>query len=355
MSITMSTEEEAYLSVLEKTRRDNFEILRYYSLYLSEFSTFITAEMVEELKKTCNLNDEAAYYLLLCGALGLDVDRDERDRRLAMTYLRPGIKKMEPWMLTQDPYYHHIVIPEDMRGRWALKTEVFTPYEAFVRDDIRVGADLVEIPQIGFFTREIPYPAVLENGNEWMMITPEETATLRGAIARARGQVITFGLGLGYYVYMVSNKEEVEAVTVVEWNKIVIDLFKKDILPQLPHREKVVIIHGDAFEYAAKEMGKKTYHYALVDTWHDVSDGYDMYLKMKVLEKYSPGTHFDYWIEASLLSHLRWQVYYALMDALKGKATFWDNLPKKRWPKLINLMEFLGNKERLLSLIPYFH
>ena len=50
-------------------------------------------------------------------------------------------------------------------------------------------------------------------------------------VERAKGKVLTFGLGLGYFAYMCSLKEEVESVTVVEKDKSVIKLFNEIILP----------------------------------------------------------------------------------------------------------------------------
>jgi AraC-like DNA-binding protein len=60
-----------------------------------------------------------------------------------------------------------------------------------------------------------------------MSITPNEIVTMREPVARASGRVLTLGLGLGYYAYMVHLKEDVTDVTVVEREQAVIDLFEK--------------------------------------------------------------------------------------------------------------------------------
>ena len=75
------------------------------------------------------------------------------------------------------------------------------------------------------------------------------------------------------------------------------------------------MIQEDAYEYAA-HMGGEGYDYAYVDIWHDVLDGVEMYLKMKRLEALSPGTHFLYWIETSMLCWLRGM---ALMEISEKK------------------------------------
>ena len=83
-----------------------------------------------------------------------------------------------------------------------------------------------------------------------------------------------------------------------------ISLFEKQILPQFPNRRKVSVVQADAFEYA-RTMGGEHFDCAYVDIWHDVLDGVGMYLRMKRLEQYSPGTRFLYWIEPSMLAWLR--------------------------------------------------
>ena len=137
-----------------------------------------------------------------------------------------------------------------------------------------------------------------------MTITPNEIETMKEAVDGAIGNVLAFGLGLGYYAYMVSEKENVENVTVVEINEDVIKLFNKYILPQFKHAEKIKIIKADAFEYAKNYITPGKFDYVFTDLWHDVSDGMDMYLKMKTFEKQSPKTVFSYWIEKSILCYL---------------------------------------------------
>ncbi|MDQ1004960.1 acid phosphatase class B [Neobacillus niacini] len=64
------------------------------------------------------------------------------------------------------------------------------------------------------------------------------------------------------------------------------------------------IITADAFEYAQTHITPGHYDFVFTDLWHDVSDGIDMYLEMKKVEKQSPDTVFTYWIEKSILCYL---------------------------------------------------
>lgn len=150
-----------------------------------------------------------------------------------------------------------------------------------------------------------------------MTLTPVDLDTSEEAIAAAFGKVVTFGLGLGYYAYMVSEKETVESITVIEKSPDVIRLFKKHILPQFPHKEKVKIVEADAFEYAEKQMPGEHFDIAFVDTWRDASDGAPMYKKMKALEHLSPNTKFLYWIENFLISRLRAEKFEELWEQVE--------------------------------------
>ena len=149
-----------------------------------------------------------------------------------------------------------------------------------------------------------------------MTLTPVDMDTCVAAIAKARGKVVTFGLGLGYFAYMASVKDTVESVTVVELSSDVIRLFKKHILPYFPHPEKIKIVNADAFEYAEKSMPSENFDFAFVDTWRDASDGAPMYVKMKKLEHLSPSTEFAYWIEGFLISRLRAEKYVQICEKL---------------------------------------
>ena len=158
-----------------------------------------------------------------------------------------------------------------------------------------------------------------------MTLTPVDLDTSDEAIDKAHGKVITFGLGLGYYAYMVSEKESVTSVTVIEKSERLISFFKRHILPQFPHAEKIRIINADAFEYAEREMPREKFDVAFVDTWRDASDGAPMYKKMKPHEALSPNTEFLYWIEGFLKSRIRALNFETLWEKLEARA---EDAPK---------------------------
>ena len=83
-------------------------------------------------------------------------------------------------------------------------------------------------------------------------------------------------------------KSMLKASRLLKCNEDVIHLFKQYVLPQFNNARKIKIIKADAFEFARKHMPKGNYDFVFTDLWHDVSDGIDMYLKMKQYESIVP-------------------------------------------------------------------
>ena len=297
---------------LRATFSDNFRLTRLLADYLEIYPEIIKAEMVDTLCQS-GFTKEEALVALLSEIFGLEFDRPD-DRRLIMEYLTPAVRIMDGKRYTDNPYYKRVKIPNVTDGNWELRQESYKAYRGVIVGDMEISDDFKEYAPLGFFTEEFHFPAVLEDGNEWMTLTPVDLDTCERAIEDACGKVITFGLGLGYYAYMVSGKPNVESITVIEKSDKVIELFKEYVLPHFEHPEKVRIINADAFEYAEHVMPGECYDYAFVDTWRDASDGEPMYRRMKALEHLSPTTEFSYWIEGFIVSRIRSLKYAELCD-----------------------------------------
>ena len=302
------------MSHLDEIMRDNDIVVGILSEYINNHPRFIEAEMVEDLARECHVSNHEAFCTLLSAACGLDTVDNPSHRALERQYLIPAIRKLESSVYENDDYAKTVCFPNVTHGKWELCQHTYAPYEPFVRTHPVVTKELREIPQIGYFDVEFPFPAILENGIEWMTITPNEVETMREPIAKCRGRVLTLGLGLGYFAFHASQKENVERVVVVERSRDVIDIFKTYLLPQFPNGDKIEIVEGDAFVYMEEEMPRCNFDYVFADLWHDASDGLEMYRKLKKYEILAPKTEFDYWIEPSLLSLLRHIVYRRITD-----------------------------------------
>ena len=206
-------------------------------------------------------------------------------------------------IVNEDPYYKTIIIPKQTIGNHSLEYQSYKPYEVFPYD---MGINYLDlsIPQVGFFTKEFKYPAITKDKKqEWMTITPNEIYTMRKHIQDAHGKVLTLGLGMGYYAFMVSEKSSVESVTVIESSQEIIDLFNEYILPQFPNKQKITIINGDAFDYMENlEDGK--YDICFADIWDGVFDNIP-YLKLKSICNRFSLTQISYWIEEGFLQNIK--------------------------------------------------
>ena len=133
---------------------------------------------------------------------------------------------------------------------------------------------------------------------EWMMASISEFRTNDPYAKKAHGNIITFGLGIGYFVYMASLNENVKSITVIEKSKEVIELFNQ-IKDQFPNKD-INIINGDAFDYFNQQYLKQ-FDYIYVDIYQNNIDGRIMIEKL--LEQYLPPyDKCNFWIENSCLS-----------------------------------------------------
>ena len=314
--ITFSAADQEKLKTVLQTAENNLHALELFSSYLHICPRFVKAEDINSLTE-CGVDVETAQRLLVAAACGLDAEVKAKDRVMEERYFRHAIHRLDAQKCRKDPYYQAIRLPEISRGKWKIGYKTIEAYELFTSDDLKVLPDGREIPQTGFFTENFSAPVVEENGREWMTVTPSEINTMTDDINAAYGKTAVFGLGLGYYAFMVSEKPEVTEVVVVERDPEVISLFRELILPQFPHMEKITVVEADAYAFAEK-MGDQHFDCAYVDIWHDVLDGVELYLQMKRLEGCSPGTNFLYWIEPSMLAWLRSMALMEVSEKING-------------------------------------
>ena len=166
---------------------------------------------------------------------------------------------------------------------------------------------------IAMFDKDYIYPSISLYDQEWMSLNQHEIRTMETPIALARDKVLTLGLGLGYFAFMASNKEEVKEVHIVEMVLELIKLFNKYLLPLFPHKEKIHIHKADAY-YFINDIKDGDYNYIFSDLWQDVGDGIISYLKLKTVFANFKKTTCTYWIEGSILIYLRLLVIGLMKD-----------------------------------------
>ncbi len=273
---------------MNSNNENNFRVLRLLSSYLNNNENAINTRLISKIMKI-GISEQEAFMLLLVSFLGIDEEKELIDK-----YFKRMIHRQDYHEYENNPYYKNIKLTKHKLYNWEIKNDCYKAYEAFVCDDFIYDKDLV-IPQIGYFSKPFYFPAIFQDGRLWMSVTPNEINTMEKPIKEAFGNVLTFGLGLGYFAYMASLKEEVKSITIIETSQVVIDIFNKYIFNQFKYKEKIKIIKMDAFSYL-NQFTNLSYDYAFVDIYHDASDGKEIYLRFKPYEEKYPNIRFSYWI-----------------------------------------------------------
>ena len=325
---------------LAELREANNNAAWSMSEFINETPCAITERLMKEADPSGELPEEILYAAFMAGFCGISEDDTTTNE-----YFHDAVHCLETRKYRDNPYLKNIKFPDTATRHWKFTHYSYRPYEAFICNDIDIDKNLREVPQIGFFQERFAYPAVEQDGREWMAVKPSEIETMRAPIEEATGRVVTFGLGLGYFAYMVSEKPDVTSLDIVERSEEAIALFERHILPQFPNKEKIRIIRSDAFGFLNENMwqdsrqeasgqgreetaedqcwrnsnegqckrsteegqcreeqnraGRSTqrgtetanrekmqgrYDYAFIDLWHDTADGLELYLKAKRIE-----------------------------------------------------------------------
>lgn len=263
-------------------------------------NTELTSDkQIAVLKKKFNLSDKEALLSVYQNYWELDLDNEE-DEEILNKYISPSIQESDINKYLNNPYYQKIKTAHIVDGDYELVIDHYQPYELFAYKDMSYEkGSYIELNSLSFFEEEFPFLALNHKGVTWMSVTPNEIETMEKAVNEAHGKVAVYGLGIGYYPYMISLKDEVKEITIIEKDEKIIELFKKHLLPLFEHKEKITIIKQDAFKYMQENH---SFDYSFIDLWHNPVDGIELFLKAKKLE--NNGQYF-YWLESSFYLLLR--------------------------------------------------
>ena len=246
-------------------------------------------------------NEFEKFYVIkkLCDKL--DIWRRTDDRYLKELFGRARMFTVREFY--RDPYLLNIFVPITEIGDFALRAITYDRGEIFQHEMPDFESDIV-VPRLGFFPELVAFPSIYEGTVPWVSVCPSEISSMQTQIRQAHGRVLVLGLGLGYYPYKVSGKENVSEITIVERQPEIIELFEKNILPQFADGGKIRIVRSDAYEFLDSVRAGQ-YDFCFADIWEGQMDGATSYLRIKEYEERLPGTEFTYWIEEQILSYIR--------------------------------------------------
>lgn len=148
-----------------------------------------------------------------------------------------------PWHELQIPVYHPVTL-----DRWSLQK-------------------CVNLPQLGYFLDRQgagDVYALLENGASWMSTAWDEIESQAPHVAAAKGHVVIMGAGMGVVLYNILRKTDVERVTLVERDPLVIEILRQMTdLDRWPGIGKLNIEVIDAFDYRPSQPVDHLY----IDIW----------------------------------------------------------------------------------------
>lgn len=256
--------------------------------------------------------------------LGLEVDK-ESEKEIIKEMAKAGFAEFkekdkpslflstEEWNKTA--YHKNIKLDKIEDNHFSYEYVTLNGFELFSIDSVikDPSRELNDYLKLRAMDQDFESILLYQDDEVWMLDAPSEAITNNRPASKAKGNVITFGLGIGYFVYMALKNPNVSSVTVVERSEEVIKMFKNYILPQFETDKEVNIICGDAFEYwNDKTLDKYDYIYA--DIWKSNDDG--LSLINKLLEQYNPEfDKTDFWIEDSCYEIL-WTLIFLYFDSI---------------------------------------
>ena len=312
-------------------------------------------EIRQYIKEGWNEND--AILETLYDFFQLDKNNED-NQRVMESYVLNNLKCLDSKEYLNNPYVKAIG-QTGRNKKYALRYVNYYPYQLFAYDDIKMDG-YQENSQIGYFRDKFSYLALTQGNNIWMSLNPNEIETMKPFINKGKGNVLVLGLGMGYVPFMLSLKNCVKSITIVEKDQNIIDLFNEFIWPKFVKKEKIRIVKDDAIEYVKKQK-EATYDYIFADLWHDPEDGLELFVKLK---KINP--NIDCWLHVSMYALLRRCMITLLEETLNGSKeedykfakTYTDKVINTYYQNTKNLLvekkedlDNLLNNEKLFSLL----
>ena len=272
---------------LSKSDYDLFTTLlvnKDYNIQVAELFNSLCIEMDDSLSSFFKVHTDGISDKFITETILKYVDCDNPEE--LKPFIMNSLHLEDESKYLNNPYYQ-LVKPLKIVNNDGVKltTLHYDPYSLFPLDEIDVIDGYKEISHIGMFKNRYPYLALLDYGSIWMCITPNEINTMQPYIDKAHGKVFMGGLGLGYFAFMVSSKDNVSEVTIVEEDSRIITIFKNNLLPHFPHKEKIKIIHAEGIDYLSK-TDMSIYDFVFFDIWHNPNDGLPVYIAIKPLEQF---------------------------------------------------------------------
>lgn len=326
----------SYLQTVEL----NIQAADFYNEYFNNFNDYLSFNM--------SIFD----YMLEC----LKIDKTDPDFiNFMKNYNLDKLTQLSLKDYNNNPFIKNFKLSHStIFNKYELCYNQYNPFELFIYDEIEVDEKnyYKETYKVGYFNNSFKYIELNKNNVTWMSTIPHEFNTMKQDINKVKGNILVLGLGLGYFPYVTSQKDNIKEITIIELDKEIISIFKNKLLPFYENKSKINIIHDDALKYL-KENDLSKYDYVYCDLYHNAQDGLKFYVEIKQIEeKYkNTNTAFLYWIEKNILCYIR-RIVLSIIESelcspkgfISSSTTYEDRLASLLFKKIKNI-EIQNKKE----------
>lgn len=254
----------------------------------------------------------------------------------------PALKRYKNINLTKEnvddfsnnPFIKNIKLQNIKEKNISISNEVIKKNQIFLNNIYTVNK-IDEIINLGYFDKDVTFPVIFQDDLSWMSVVPSEINTMKSDIEKMHGDVLVLGCGIGYIEYLLSLKENVSTITIIELNNDILNIFTKYILPQF-NTNKIKVINKDALVYL-KTTDLSIYDFIYSDIWYNGLDGLELYLKILPYEFKYKDTTFLYWIEDEIIEQIRLGIYCDIINEELSQEEI-------NFLKNINTIEDLSNR-----------
>lgn len=302
---------ESLVSKFIETKNLNILIANIYNSYFNE-----CRQNVDEFIVSRHSDKNNAIYYAWLEALEIDPD-DFEFLQLSKQYHLDEIKELNIDEFNKNPFLTNIMASIHSSSKWNVQLKEYSPYECFLYDslEIKETSFYKEITKLGYFKKPFTYIEATNKNNDIIDINPLEINVVAKELVLLKGNILSYGLGLGYFTYIASLKGDITSVTTLEEDESLIELFNENVSSFIPNT-KITIIKDNLFNHLNDSSNK--YDFAYINLSNDINKALKEYIAIKKIENSHKDITFFYHNENEILALLRRYLIILFEENLEG-------------------------------------
>lgn len=285
-------------------------------------------QLVEKLDSVTNMEDAERFMVManlvdeIFGPANTPEEQVIKSEFLFSIYL-PSVKYYKSEIL-ENEFLKRITFPNKEYGKYLIDNDKLIKGEVFMAGD-PVGDGSIHISRLGYCDEDFEYPCIVKDlHNIHYFVNPKSINMYEPIIKSVTGKIIVFGLGIGYVPFMAAMKDTVDSITIVENDKMLIDIFKENVLPKCDNPDKIKIIKDDPTEWIERQE-EFNYDYCIIQPSSDPALSLLDYLFVKHYERTWKNTKFFYYDEENILIDIQSFLMMNIIDCAFESPTLFDS------------------------------